>query len=44
VVELLPGSMGTADMLADNPGTWLLHCYVADHVYGGMMATYTIEP
>ena len=44
VVELLPGSMGTADMLADNPGTWLLHCHVADHLYGGMVTTYTIAP
>ena len=44
VVELFPGSMATADMLADNPGTWLLHCHVADHLDGGMMATYTIAP
>ena len=45
VVELLPGSMVTVDMLADNPGTWLLHCHVSDHMESGMMATYTIyEP
>jgi multicopper oxidase len=42
VVELLPGSMVTVDMLADNPGTWLFHCHVADHMEAGMMATYTI--
>lgn len=42
VIELLPGSMATVDMLVDNPGTWLLHCHVADHMEGGMMATYTI--
>jgi hypothetical protein len=42
VVELLPGSMVTMDMLADNPGTWLFHCHVADHMEAGMMATYTI--
>lgn len=42
VVELLPGSMATADMVADNPGVWLLHCHVADHMESGMMATYTI--
>jgi hypothetical protein len=42
VVELMPGSMVTMDMLADNPGTWLLHCHVSDHMEGGMMATYTI--
>ncbi|HET8569937.1 MAG TPA: multicopper oxidase domain-containing protein [Candidatus Limnocylindria bacterium] len=41
-IELLPGSMATADMTADNPGTWLIHCHVADHIYAGMLATYTI--
>jgi hypothetical protein len=45
VIELLPGSMATADMTADNPGTWMFHCHVADHMEAGMMATYTIyEP
>jgi FtsP/CotA-like multicopper oxidase with cupredoxin domain len=29
-------------MLADNPGTWLLHCHVADHMMAGMYATYTV--
>jgi hypothetical protein len=42
VVELLPGSMVTVDMAADNPGTWLFHCHVADHMEAGMMAVYTI--
>lgn len=42
VIELLPGSMKTADMIADNPGTWMLHCHVEDHMEGGMMAVYTI--
>jgi FtsP/CotA-like multicopper oxidase with cupredoxin domain len=44
VIELLPGSMVTADMRADNPGTWMLHCHVADHFYAGMYGTFTIEP
>jgi multicopper oxidase len=45
VVELLPASMVTVDMIADNPGTWLFHCQVSDHMESGMMATYTIyEP
>jgi FtsP/CotA-like multicopper oxidase with cupredoxin domain len=35
--------MVTADMLADNPGTWLLHCHVADHLTAGMTALYTIR-
>lgn len=44
VIELLPGSMATADMVADNPGTWLHHCHVADHIDAGMLITYTIQP
>lgn len=43
VIELLPGSMATADMNADNPGTWLFHCHVADHIDAGMLAKYTIH-
>jgi hypothetical protein len=42
VIELLPGSMKTVDMLADNPGSWMFHCHVAEHMEGGMMAVYTI--
>lgn len=42
VIELLPGSMATVDMLADNPGTWMFHCHVQDHMEAGMMAVYTI--
>lgn len=44
VVELLPASMVSVDMLADNPGTWLFHCQVTDHMEAGMMATYSIVP
>ena len=39
VIELLPGSMVTVDMMADNHGTWLFHCHVADHMEAGMMAS-----
>lgn len=42
VVELQPGSMATVDMIADNPGSWMFHCHVNDHMEGGMMAIYTI--
>ena len=34
--------MQTVDMLADNPGTWMFHCHVEDHMEGGMMAVYTV--
>ena len=44
VIELLPGSMKTVDMLADNPGTWMFHCHVEDHMEAGMMAVFTIYP
>jgi FtsP/CotA-like multicopper oxidase with cupredoxin domain len=43
VVELLPGSMKVADMVARNPGVWMLHCHVNDHMSAGMYATYTIN-
>lgn len=43
VVELLPATMVTADMRADNPGEWMLHCHVADHIDAGMMTTYQIR-
>jgi FtsP/CotA-like multicopper oxidase with cupredoxin domain len=44
LVELLPGTMLTADMNADNPGEWLYHCHVADHIEAGMFTTYRILP
>jgi len=43
VIELVPGSMISVDMTAENPGTWLYHCHVADHVTAGMITTYTIK-
>lgn len=44
VVNILPATMITADMKADNPGEWLFHCHVADHIYAGMATTYEILP
>jgi manganese oxidase len=38
VVELLPATMKVADMTADNPGSWLFHCHVAEHMMEGMFA------
>ena len=43
VIELLPASMATADMIADNPGTWLFHCHVADHLKAGMLTTWKVN-
>lgn len=42
MVELLPGSMKTVDMAPDNPGIWLYHCHVNDHINAGMMALFTV--
>ncbi len=42
VVELLPATMKTADLTADNPGSWLYHCHVADHMREGMFARFTV--
>ncbi len=45
VVELLPATTATVDMIADNPGVWMFHCHVTDHMEAGMMTNYTIyEP
>jgi FtsP/CotA-like multicopper oxidase with cupredoxin domain len=43
VIEILPGSMKTLDMTPDNPGTWLYHCHVNDHIDAGMLATFTVK-
>jgi hephaestin len=42
VVSLLPASMIVADMVPDDPGTWLFHCHVHDHITAGMMTRYRV--
>jgi FtsP/CotA-like multicopper oxidase with cupredoxin domain len=42
VGALLPMGMLVADMVPDNPGTWFIHCHVANHLRMGMQATYTV--
>jgi FtsP/CotA-like multicopper oxidase with cupredoxin domain len=44
VLSLTTMEMVTADMVPDNPGTWLFHCHVAPHQLGGMLATFTVQP
>lgn len=44
VVELLPASMKTLDMVINNPGTWMYHCHVNDHIAAGMTALYHVAP
>ena len=42
VASLTAMEMVTADMIPDNPGTWLFHCHVSDHLRMGMQALYTV--
>ncbi|XP_053129823.1 hephaestin [Hemicordylus capensis] len=44
VVDLFPGTFEMVEMLVSNPGTWLLHCHVADHIHAGMEALFTVLP
>jgi len=43
LVETLPASLKMLDMAPDNPGTWLYHCHVNDHIDAGMAALYTVR-
>ncbi|XP_053567602.1 LOW QUALITY PROTEIN: ceruloplasmin-like [Bombina bombina] len=42
VFDLFPGTFETVSMTPKVPGTWLLHCHVADHIHAGMENTYTV--
>lgn len=42
IIELLPASMKIFDMVADNPGIWLLHCHVNDHIDAGMLTRFEV--
>lgn len=35
----------TVELLVDmsNPGRWMLHCHIAEHLSGGMMAAFVVE-
>jgi len=44
VIPLAPAQMETVDMVPDNPGTWLFHCHVEEHMDMGMVAMYKVEP
>lgn len=43
-VELMPATQLVVDMVPDNPGTWLMHCHVNDHLAAGMIDVYTVLP
>ena len=42
VVALSPAQMETVDMVPDDPGIWLVHCHLSDHMEGGMVARYEV--
>jgi FtsP/CotA-like multicopper oxidase with cupredoxin domain len=44
VLLLGPAQMETVDMVPDNPGIWLYHCHVEDHMDMGMTTMYKVEP
>jgi manganese oxidase len=44
VLSLLPAAHATVDMHPDNPGIWMYHCHVNDHIEAGMMGHYTVIP
>uniref|UniRef100_A0A667XP72 ferroxidase n=1 Tax=Myripristis murdjan TaxID=586833 RepID=A0A667XP72_9TELE len=42
-ISLFPGTSAAAEMVADNPGHWLLSCSVNDHLMAGMQALFEIK-
>jgi hephaestin len=43
VLSLVTMQMVTADMVPDNPGTWLFHCHVGPHLNFGMSSLFVVE-
>jgi FtsP/CotA-like multicopper oxidase with cupredoxin domain len=44
VVALGPAQTLVADMVPDDPGTWMYHCHMSDHMEAGMYALYRVTP
>jgi manganese oxidase len=44
VISLLPAQHVVADMIPDNPGIWMIHCHVDEHLDAGMSARYQVLP
>lgn len=43
-VALLPAQGVSLEFVEDNPGTWMYHCHITDHVDDGMFAFYDVNP
>ena len=41
-ISLLPASTVVTDMVPDDPGIWLFHCHVNDHIRAGMLTRYEV--
>lgn len=41
-LTLLPATSSMVDMVPDNPGVWMFHCHVDDHLRAGMTALYRV--
>ena len=39
-----PSTTLTIEYTEDNPGDWVYHCHVADHMTGGMVGRYRVAP
>jgi manganese oxidase len=44
VVAISPAQMLTVDMVPDDPGIWMYHCHIDEHMQTGMMALYEVKP
>ena len=42
VFNVFPGFIGTVLMRVIEPGDWLLHCHVFDHLHSGMQTIYSV--
>lgn len=43
-LSLGPMMMMVADMVPDNPGTWMFHCHVNEHFDNGMYSLFQVTP
>lgn len=43
VLSIVSAQMVTADMVPQNPGIWLYHCHISDHMLAGMVARYEVK-
>jgi FtsP/CotA-like multicopper oxidase with cupredoxin domain len=42
--DLLPAQGFTAEYVEDQPGDWMVHCHVEDHMVDGMWAMMHVDP